>query len=225
MTLLPDQAADVSYPREDRAISLYFKDPTNRCDREYHLQLVEVAPGRYNLLYQHGRRGCRLQEKHRYESPVPFRDALVEFESLVLEKRSQQHYQEVNLSSIGQIYAVMAKHGMNDVGVDLFMDRRGQIISLAEYANQAGKAVLREHSQILSYSAVCAARQAIHCLDRAGPGSSVSAAQLVRGLSQASSMLRTSGLEDMGIFVGYRDDAKQVYRGIPAQYHCSGLKP
>lgn len=207
--------SSAKYPCVHRSVSLYFRDQQANKDKEYHLQLVEETDGRFNVHYQHGRRGAKLLDKTRFDSPVSAGTARAMFNEILEEKKNKKQYSEVDLTQLASIFLIMRDHQMDSAGIDLCMNRRGTFISLVDYAKQTGAATPKEHTPIFAYAS---ARQAREALQEMGVGDEIENRRVIEGLEQVSYRLAQSGLADMGVFVGYRDEAGQIYQGVPMRY-------
>ena len=205
--------ADASrHPVVHQTVSLYYRNDSENSDKEYHLQLLEQSSENFLVNFQYGKRGSRLREGTKTASGVGRRTAQNMFE-FVRGQKKQEGYKEIDLSRLAAIYIQMSDHQMDAGGVDLYMDRRGRLISMVEYAKQAGAAAASEFSHIAAYAAARAAREFLV----QEMGLPIEHAQVCRGLSIVSRQLTQSGLEDMGVFVGYLDNG-QIYRGIPVNF-------
>lgn len=215
----PDQTTlSNEYPKTIRSVCMYCKNPQKNEDKEYHIQLVEVDGGKFNVFSQNGRRGTKLVQRESFDHPVSEWTATEAYRKLVQEKKQVKNYKEIELSELTQIYVAMKSSGLDLAGVDLYMNRRGKFISLVEYASMASDATSGQDTTIRSYST---ARVAKEVLKEIGMGQTVDGAEVMQGLSRVTRMLANSGLEDMDVFLGYKDTNGEVYRGVPAQYQSS----
>lgn len=211
-------AADAEYPKIHRSVCMYCKNPRKNEDKEYHIQMVEVEAGKFNVFSQNGRRGTKLVQRQSFTNSVSRFSASEAYEKLMAEKKNVKNYQEIKLSELTKIYALMKTYDLDLAGVDLYMNRRGKFISLVEYASLASDAASGQDSSIRAYSTARAAKEA---LQEIGVGKSADAQGVMEGLTATTRMLTSSGLADMDVFVGYRDTNGEVYRGVPAQYQAA----
>lgn len=216
MSDLDNDVGSDEFPKVHQAVSLYYENVKENSDKEYHLQLVEVNPTLFNVKFQFGKRGSKLRDTFKMKADVSRWGAERVYTETQAEKL-KEGYRPIDLTQLAGIYANMLDHQMNGAGVDLFMDRRGKYISMVEYAKQAGSAAEREFSQIAAYAAGRAAQEFL-VKECGGP---IDSRRVRDGLPVISRMLRSSGLENMGVFVGYADDGGQICKGIPAEHETA----
>lgn len=124
-------------------------------------------------------------------------------------------YRDVDLDHLGDIYAEMSKRKLDNAGIDLCIERKGEYITLVQYANEAA---YEGSSQIASYSSARSARDALREI---GATEKEDAVKVLEGLSVVSRMLLQAGLDEVGVFVGYTMDDGQVYRGVPPEFQIA----
>lgn len=216
-SLDPDSIA--GFPKLIRSSSLYKRSISDNTDKEYHLQIQEVSPGKFTVNFQYGRRGSKLREGTKTPSPVSTGSAISVYNRLLHEKLNEG-YATVSIEELPKVYLVMRDHAMDAGGIDLYMNVRGKMVSMFDYAKLAGTAAEAEIAQIAAYSSARAAREFLV----EEMGQTIDRAMLQEGMAKASRLLSQSGLEKMGVFLGYTQNG-QVYRGLPPQLTPSSYRP
>jgi hypothetical protein len=191
--------------------SFYFRDDGINSDKEYHAQIIQISETAFQVDYQYGKRGSKLMHKVRVSGCSSWK-ARQEFDEIQSE-RTRGNYKQISLKQLENIYKELAAQGMDKAGLDLFVDVRGKIVSMAEYARKGGSSVREQYPLIASYNA------------------SVVMAGIMAGLmgdkpkdvdvkfcaNRIHNMLPRQ-LEDIGIFVGKTDNGQLFkWRGASFQ--------
>lgn len=93
--LFPTQAKKApkkAAPVHAKSISLGYCQGSS--DKVYHVQLIMSASGGFDVMFQYGRRGGRLQEGIKNAHPLPFSEATYIYEELIREKMAKG-YKEI----------------------------------------------------------------------------------------------------------------------------------
>ena len=84
-------AVPIEHVPSIKSTTLYFQEGTS--DKEYHIQLRELMPGRFIVNFQYGRRGGPLQSGTKTTTPVSLQEAEMIFEKLKHEKERKGYHE------------------------------------------------------------------------------------------------------------------------------------
>jgi hypothetical protein len=220
-----DQETDVSaYPRVVSAVSLYFRDHQKNSDKEYHLQMVEVAQGKFNVDFQYGRRGAKLQSGTKIANTTHGM-ARYTYGEIYDEKTSHRHkggpYVEFDFSGLREVYELMVNNRLGAAGANLFMQCGKKMVSMSDYAKVAGPAAVETRDMANAYNANAASRRVMAELSGMGlPDPDVAREVLARVdqlLSRPTNSFRGYSAADLGVFLGHKD-GDEVKPGLPQSY-------
>lgn len=201
-----------SYPRVVASHSLYMNDPSINKDAEYHMQCVEIEKNRFQVNYQHGRRGAKLTHGTLNKGLVMSRGGASEAMNDHIASKRAKGYKPILLDQLHSMYEDLINGGLDTVGTDIFMERDRKTISMLEYIHNAGDAA---RDSILAAGAYAAKAKMSSVLKKIGRLKPIDAVEYRACFEAASRKLRQSGLDQFGVFIGYTDVLGTIQRGIP----------
>jgi hypothetical protein len=198
-------------PKVIDSASYFYRDDTINSDKEYHAQLIQIAEKAYQVDYQFGKRGSSLNHKVRI-SHCGLYSAQSEMRAIA-DERSKKNYRAISLDGLEKVYGQMKAQGLDNAGLDLFVDIRGKVVSLADYARKAGSAAKEQYPIISSYNAASAIGAALGGI----LGNKPSDEAIDSASHRVNMMLTTMDLRNVGIFVGKTDGGK-IFRWSPVGF-------